>query len=58
LSKTNGSRPAGYVDFRRRVQEFDFSPALFVEVALSEANEEDCFGNTSPPAAAACGRKV
>ncbi len=38
-----------YVDFRRRVQEFDFSPcATCGGCDLSETNEEDCFGNTFP----------
>jgi MoaA/NifB/PqqE/SkfB family radical SAM enzyme len=38
-----------YVDFRQRVQEFDFSPCtLCGGCDLSEANEEDCFGNTFP----------
>jgi MoaA/NifB/PqqE/SkfB family radical SAM enzyme len=38
-----------YVAFRERVQGFDFSPCLFCGgCELSEANEEDCFGNTFP----------
>lgn len=38
-----------YVSFRRRVQEFDFSPcASCGGCELSETNEEDCFGNTFP----------
>jgi MoaA/NifB/PqqE/SkfB family radical SAM enzyme len=38
-----------YVAFRRRVQQFDFSPCTMCGGCdLSEANEEDCFGNTFP----------
>ena len=38
-----------YVDFRQRVQEFDFSPCTICGGCdLFEANEEDCFGNTFP----------
>jgi MoaA/NifB/PqqE/SkfB family radical SAM enzyme len=38
-----------YVSFRRRVQEFDFSPCTSCGgCELSETNEEDCFGNTFP----------
>lgn len=38
-----------YLDFRRRVQAFDFSPCtLCGGCDLSEANEEDCFGNNFP----------
>ena len=38
-----------YVAFRKRVQEFDFSPCtLCGGCELIEANEEDCFGNTFP----------
>jgi MoaA/NifB/PqqE/SkfB family radical SAM enzyme len=38
-----------YVDFRRRVQNFDFSPCtLCGGCDLSETNDEDCFGNTFP----------
>ncbi len=38
-----------YIDFRRRVQGFDFSPCtLCGGCDLSETNEEDCFGNTFP----------
>jgi len=41
-----------YVALRRRVQDFDFSPCTFCGGCdLSEANEEDCFGNVFP----ACG---
>lgn len=39
----------GYVAFRERVQSFDFSPCTSCGGCfLSEANEEDCFGNTFP----------
>jgi MoaA/NifB/PqqE/SkfB family radical SAM enzyme len=38
-----------YQDFRRRVQEFDFSPCTICGGCdLSETNEEDCYGNTFP----------
>jgi MoaA/NifB/PqqE/SkfB family radical SAM enzyme len=38
-----------YVRFRHKVQEFDFSPCLVCGGCdLSEANEEDCYGNTFP----------
>lgn len=38
-----------YVALRQRVQDFDFSPCTFCGGCdLSEANEEDCFGNTFP----------
>jgi MoaA/NifB/PqqE/SkfB family radical SAM enzyme len=38
----------GYVDFRKRVQVFDFPPCTRCECQLSETNEEDCFGNLLP----------
>mgnify|MGYP001164524973 CR=1 FL=1 len=38
-----------YVAFRQRVQEFDFSPCTVCGGCdLSEANEEDCYGNVFP----------
>jgi MoaA/NifB/PqqE/SkfB family radical SAM enzyme len=38
-----------YLEFRRRVQEFDFSPcSICGGCDLSEANEEDCFGSIFP----------
>jgi MoaA/NifB/PqqE/SkfB family radical SAM enzyme len=38
-----------YTKFRKRVQKFDFSPCTFCGgCELSEANEEDCYGNTFP----------
>jgi MoaA/NifB/PqqE/SkfB family radical SAM enzyme len=38
-----------YVAFRRRVQEFEFSPCSFCGGCdLSEKNQEDCFGNEFP----------
>jgi hypothetical protein len=38
-----------YVAFRKRIQGFDFSPCTICGgCELSEANEEDCFGNTFP----------
>ena len=38
-----------YVAFRKRVQEFDFSPCtLCGGCQMSETNEEDCFANTFP----------
>lgn len=38
-----------YVAFRKRVRRFDFSPCTICGgCQLSEANEEDCFGNTFP----------
>ncbi len=42
------NQPA-YVNFRQRVQEFDFSPCTICGGCdLSQANEEDCYGNTFP----------
>jgi MoaA/NifB/PqqE/SkfB family radical SAM enzyme len=42
----------GYVAYRERVQSFAFAPCTFCGGCdLSEANEEDCLGNTFP----ACG---
>lgn len=38
-----------YVDFRKRVSEFDFSPCtVCASCEMAEANQEDCFGNTFP----------
>jgi MoaA/NifB/PqqE/SkfB family radical SAM enzyme len=38
-----------YVDFRRRVQEFEFSPCTQCGGCnMSEENKEDCFGNVAP----------
>jgi MoaA/NifB/PqqE/SkfB family radical SAM enzyme len=38
-----------YVAFRKKVQEFDFSPCTICGGCdFSEANEEDCFGSTFP----------
>ena len=38
-----------YVNFRRHVQKFDFSPCTTCGgCELRETNEEDCFGNTFP----------
>jgi MoaA/NifB/PqqE/SkfB family radical SAM enzyme len=38
-----------YVELRTRVQDFDFSPcSLCGGCELSQANEEDCFGNVFP----------
>jgi MoaA/NifB/PqqE/SkfB family radical SAM enzyme len=38
-----------YVAFRQRVQEFDYSPCTVCGGCdLSEANQEDCYGNTFP----------
>ena len=38
-----------YVDFRRRLRDFSFSPCTFCGGCdLSEANLEDCYGNTFP----------
>jgi MoaA/NifB/PqqE/SkfB family radical SAM enzyme len=38
-----------YLDFRRRVQEFNFSPcSMCGGCELAESNEEDCFGNSFP----------
>jgi MoaA/NifB/PqqE/SkfB family radical SAM enzyme len=40
---------AEHLAFRRRVQEFDFSPCtLCGGCDMAEANQEDCFGNTFP----------
>ena len=40
---------AGYVALRKRIQTFDFSPCTFCGgCEMSEANEEDCFGNGFP----------
>lgn len=38
-----------YVDFRKRVIEFDFAPCTSCGgCSMSDLNEEDCFGNTFP----------
>ncbi len=38
-----------YVEFRKRVQAFDFSPCTSCDgCPLSETNEEDCYGNGFP----------
>jgi MoaA/NifB/PqqE/SkfB family radical SAM enzyme len=38
-----------YIAFRKKVQEFDFSPCTDCgSCDLAEANEEDCYGNTFP----------
>lgn len=38
-----------YINFRRRVQEFNYSPCTVCGgCQLSETNEEDCYGNTFP----------
>jgi MoaA/NifB/PqqE/SkfB family radical SAM enzyme len=38
-----------YVDFRKRVQAFDFSPCIWCGgCSWSEKNQEDCFANTFP----------
>jgi MoaA/NifB/PqqE/SkfB family radical SAM enzyme len=38
-----------YVDFRKRVQAFDFSPCIWCGgCSWSEKNQEDCFSNTFP----------
>jgi MoaA/NifB/PqqE/SkfB family radical SAM enzyme len=38
-----------YLDFRQRVQEFNFSPCTSCGGCdMAEKNEEDCFGNTFP----------
>lgn len=38
-----------YVDFRKRVQSFDFSPCVWCGgCSWSEKNQEDCFANTFP----------
>jgi MoaA/NifB/PqqE/SkfB family radical SAM enzyme len=38
-----------YVDFRKRVEAFDFSPCITCGgCSWSETNEEDCFANTFP----------
>lgn len=43
---------AEYRQFRERVEQFDFSPCTYcASCEMSEANQEDCFGNTFP----ACG---
>ncbi len=43
---------SGFVDFRRRVLNFEFSPCVSCGgCEMAEANEEDCFGNPFP----ACG---
>ena len=40
---------AGHLDFRKRVQEFDFAPCtLCGGCDMAEANQEDCIGNTFP----------
>lgn len=43
---------AEYRQFRERVEQFDFSPCTYcASCEMSEANQEDCFGNVFP----ACG---
>src|SRR4030067_298352 len=38
-----------HIEFRERVQAFDFAPCITCSgCELSENNEEDCFGNTFP----------
>ena len=38
-----------YVAFRAKVQAFDFAPCTICDgCALSETNEEDCYGNGFP----------
>lgn len=38
-----------YVEFREKVQSFDFSPCSICDgCILSETNEEDCYGNSFP----------
>ena len=38
-----------YVDFRKRVDEFDFSPCtVCASCQMAESNEEDCYGNNFP----------
>jgi MoaA/NifB/PqqE/SkfB family radical SAM enzyme len=38
-----------YVDFRKRVDEFDFSPCtICASCEMAESNLEDCYGNTYP----------
>ena len=38
-----------YVDFRKRVDEFDFSPCtICASCQMAESNEEDCYGNIFP----------
>jgi MoaA/NifB/PqqE/SkfB family radical SAM enzyme len=38
-----------YVNFRRRVDDFDFSPCtVCASCEMAESNQEDCFGNTFP----------
>ncbi len=38
-----------YLDFRKRVDEFDFSPCtICASCEWAESNEEDCYGNTFP----------
>ena len=40
---------SGFVDFRRRVLNFEFSPCVSCGgCEMAEANEEDCFGNPFP----------
>lgn len=38
-----------YVEFRKRVEDFDFSPCTFCNTCdMANENREDCFGNTLP----------
>ena len=38
-----------YLDFRKRVDEFDFSPCtICASCEMAESNQEDCYGNTFP----------
>jgi MoaA/NifB/PqqE/SkfB family radical SAM enzyme len=42
-------RDAAHVAFRQRVQTFEFAPCTHCDgCALSEHNEDDCYGNTFP----------
>jgi MoaA/NifB/PqqE/SkfB family radical SAM enzyme len=42
-------RDAAFREFRRRVREFDYPPCFFCGgCALTETNDEDCYGNPAP----------
>ncbi len=42
-------RDPAFREFRRRVREFDFPPCFFCGgCALTETNDEDCYGNAAP----------
>jgi len=43
-----------FTAFRKRVQEFDFSPCIHCDCMLAESYEEDCFGGSPFPTCGDC----